>query len=197
MNIVGLTGGIASGKSTVGRLLAGWGVPVVDADVVAREVVEPGQPALAALVEAFGSEILDADGRLHRARMRTRMTSDPAARDTLTGITHPAIRRAIVERLMALAAEGHPHAVVEAALLVETGGYKLYPQLIVVSCAPELQVERVMARDDVDADAARAIIATQLPLADKEAVATAVIRNDADLAALEERTRSVWSELTA
>ena len=196
MLVVGLTGGIASGKSTVGRILAGMGVPVIDADRVARDVVEPGTPALAEVVEAFGPAVLDADGRLDRAAMRRRIASDPDARRTLEAITHPAIREAIGARLLALARQGSAAAVVEAALLVETGSYRMYPALVVVSADPEVQVRRVMARDGVSEADARALVAAQLPMADKERVATHVIRNDGDLAALEARTREVWAAIS-
>lgn len=196
MKVVGLTGGIATGKSTVGRLLAGWGVPVIDADQVAREVVEPGQPALAGIVEAFGPEVLGPDGHLDRAAMRRRISADPEARRRLEALTHPAIRAAIAHRLAALAAEGRPLAVVEAALMVETGSYRLYPELVVVSCDPATQLARLRARDGATEAEARAMVATQLPLADKEAVATHVIRNDGDRAALEARTREVLAALS-
>lgn len=196
MKVVGLTGGIATGKSTVGRILAGTGVPVIDADRVARDVVEPGTPGLAKVVAAFGADVLGADGRLDRAAMRRRIAADPDARRTLEAITHPAIREAIGERLLELAAEGHPVAVVEAALLVETGSYRMYPTLVVVSASPETQVRRVMARDGVSEPDARALLAAQLPMADKEAVATHVIRNDGDPAALEARTLEVWRAIS-
>lgn len=197
MQVIGLTGGIASGKSTVARLLRERGVPVIDADLAAREVVEPGQPALAALVGAFGEEILDAAGRLDRAAMRARMTADPEVRRRLEAITHPAIRARIGEQLAALAAAGGEVAVVEAALMVETGSYRMYPVLVVVSCDPELQLRRVMARDGVDEAAARAIVATQLPLAEKERVATHVIRNDGSIEALEAAVDATWAAVLA
>lgn len=196
MKVIGLTGGVASGKSTVARLLAELGVPVIDADRVAREVVEPGTPGLAKIVQAFGPSVLDAQGRLDRGAMRRRITADRDARRTLEAITHPAIREAIGERLGELAAAGHAAAVVEAALLVETGSWRLYPVLVVVSADPETQVRRVMARDGVSEADARALLAAQLPLADKEKVATHVIRNDGDRAALEARTREVWAVIS-
>lgn len=178
MKVVGLTGGIATGKSTVGRRLAELGLPVIDADQVAREVVEPGQPALDALVAAMGEDILDTEGRLDRAAMRARIASDPDAKKQLEAVTHPAILSTILTRLQARAAAGDEVAVVEAALMVETGSYRNYPVLLVVTCDPADQLARLMARDGMDEDGARRLIATQLPLADKEAVATHVIRND-------------------
>lgn len=185
MRIIGLTGGIATGKSTVASLLSQrYGLPIVDADVVARAVVSPGQPALAAIADRFGQEILLGDGQLDRAALRRLILSDPSARQALEAITHPAIFVGMRERLAALEASGATDAVVEAALMVETGSYRMYPVLLVVSCAPETQVARVMARDGVSEEQARAALAAQLPLADKEAVATHVIRNDGDREAL-------------
>lgn len=197
MRVVGLTGGIATGKSTVARILRDLGVPVVDADQVAREVVQPGQPALARIVEAFGPDVLDSTGQLDRATLRQRVTHDAEARRALESITHPAIRERMAERLVALAQRGEPAAVVEAALLVETGSYRQYPALIVVTCDPELQLRRLMARDATSEADARAIIAAQLPLADKEAVATHVIRNDGDVSALRRQTQDVWRDIVA
>lgn len=183
--VFGLTGGIGTGKSTVARLLRERGVPVLDADQVAREVVAPGTPGLAAIVEAFGVTALDPAGALDRAAMRARIVADPEAKRTLEQITHGRIGEAVMVWLAAQAEAGTPLAGVEAALMVETGSYRRYPTLVVVTCAPEVQVARVMARDGVDAAAAHAIIATQAAMADKVAVADHVVPNDGDLAALE------------
>ncbi len=196
MKVVGLTGGIATGKSTVAALFRSWGARVLDADQVAREVVEPGTPGLARIVEAFGPEALGPDGRLDRAAMRRRIASDPKAKSTLEAITHPAILGTIASRLAAWSAEGVPLAVVEAALMVETGSYRMYPELVVVTCDPERQVTRVMARDGVSEEDARALLRAQLPLSAKEAVATHLIRNDGDRAALEARAREVFEALS-
>jgi dephospho-CoA kinase len=194
--VVGLTGGIGTGKSTVAALLRARGVPVIDADQVARDVVARGSDGLAEIVAAFGSDALTPAGDLDRAAMRARISADPAARQRLEAITHPRIRAEIDGRLAALAAGGAAHAVVEAALMVETGSYRLYPRVAVVTCSPERQLERVMARDGATADAARALIAAQLPLAEKERVADYVIRNDGDRAALEAEVERAWAALT-
>ncbi len=191
--IVGLTGGIGSGKSTVARMFAELGVPIVDADQVAREVVEPGSEGLKAVVAAFGEEVLDADGRLDRARLGARVFEDEAARKRLEGILHPRIGARSMERLMALAREGHPYAIYEAALLVENGSHRMMGALIVVSADEATQIDRVRARDGLDEDAARARIASQLPLADKVAVADYVVENDGSL----EETRARVSEIHA
>ena len=193
MVVVGLTGGAATGKSTVARILAGMGVPVVDADQAARIVVEPGRPALDAIVATFGRDVLGPDGTLDRAAMRRRIVADPDARRKLEAITHPAIRAHLAAALDALRETGHDVVVVEAALLVETGSYRDYPVLVVVSCAPETQLRRLVERDGLTTTEAEALLRAQLPVADKEAVATHVIRNDGDLAALEREVRRVWA----
>ena len=193
--MIGLTGGIATGKSTVAALLRGYGVPVIDADQGARAVVAPGEAALDEIVQAFGSEVLDDEGALDRTAMRARISADPLARATLEGIVHPAIREWMALRLQEQQQAGAAFAVVEAALLVETGSYRAYPILIVVSCDPTVQRERLMARDEMTDDAARALIATQMSMAEKEAVATHVVRNDADLEALRAAVHRVWTSI--
>lgn len=195
MKVVGLTGGIATGKSTVAARLRDLGVPVIDADSIAREIVEPGRPALARIVDAFGPDVLDADGRLDRKAMRARISRDAEARRTLEAITHPEIRAAIGGQLAALAAAGARVAVVEAALMIETGSHRQYDAVLVVTCTPEAQLRRLVERDGHDEAAARALIATQLPLAEKERAATVVIRNDGDRDALRAATDAAWREL--
>lgn len=198
MTLVGLTGGIATGKSSVARRLTEThGIPVIDADQVARDVVEPGQPALQAIVEAFGPDVLTSDGALDRAAMRQRIIDDSDARKTLESITHPAIYAGMAKKARELAAEGHPIIVVDAALMVETGSYRMYPDVIVVTCRPETQLARLVARDGMTQERARALIATQMPLADKAAVATHVIDNDGSLDDLNARVDAVAVALRA
>jgi dephospho-CoA kinase len=196
MRVIGLTGGVATGKSTVARLLRERGVPIVDADVAARAVVEPGTPTLARIAERFGPEVITADGALDRAAMRARIIADPEERRALEAITHPAILAHMTATLGELAKAGHPIAVVEAALMVETGTYRSYDGLIVVSCDAQTQLARLMSRDAQSAAAARGLIEAQLPLAAKEAVADEVIHNDADLAALREATERAWARIS-
>lgn len=186
MKTFGLTGGIGTGKSTVATLLRDQhGIPVLDADQVARQVVAPGTDGLAAVVAAFGPDVLAPDGGLDRASMRARIMADVDARRQLEAITHPRIFQAITDWLAQQSAAGTPVAGVEAALMVETGSWRLYDTLVVVSASPDVQVARVMARDGVDEAGARAVLAAQLPLADKERVATHVVRNDSSREALE------------
>lgn len=196
MTVIGLTGGISTGKSTVAELLRReLNVPVLDADQVARDIVEPGQPALLELRAAFGPEVLTPEGRLDRKALGARVMADPAARRTLEAITHPRIREEIANRLAALQAAGAAVAVVEAALLVETGSYKLYDQLIVVTCSPQTQLARLMRREGMAEAEAQRWIQSQLPLAQKEALATVVIHNDGDEQALLQATLAAWAQL--
>jgi len=185
MRLIGLTGGIATGKSTVARLLAQeHGAVVIDADQVARDVVAPGSPALAQIAEELGPQFIQSDGTLDRAALRQRIANDPASRSVLEGITHPAIRVGIESGVQAAFERGDELVVVEAALLVETGSYAHYPELWVVSCPPDVQLARLLARDEMTPSDAERLIASQAPMADKEAVATTIIRNDGDLHAL-------------
>lgn len=193
--IVGLTGGIASGKSTVARVFRELGVHVVDADVVAREVVAQGSEGLAEVVRAFGEDVLAEDGSLDRKRLGAIVFADESARKRLEAITHPRIAARSMAELGALAQRGDAYGIYEAALLVENGSYRMMQALVVVAASEATQVRRVVERDGVDEAAARARIAAQLPLADKIAVADHVIWNDGDRDALRGRTEEVHRAL--
>ena len=195
MLTLGLTGGIATGKSTVARMLRARGVPVLDADVIAREVVAPGTEGLREIVAAFGEAVLRSDGSLDRKALGAIVMRETEARRRLEAITHPAIFRALLEHLAALRDAGEPVAVVEAALMVESGSYRQYGELWVVTCAPDTQRARLMARNGFDEATARRWISNQLPLAQKEALADRLFRNDGDLAALEAQVVVALDEL--
>jgi dephospho-CoA kinase len=183
---VGLTGNIASGKSTVARLLhTRHGLPRIDADEVARAVVRPGSAALGAIRARFGDGVINEQGELDRPALGAIIRHDPQARLELEAITHPAIYRHIDRWLEERERRGCTAAVIEAALLVETGQARRYDLLVVVSCTPERQVQRLMARNGLSEQEARAWLATQLPTPRKEALADVVIRNDGDQEALE------------
>jgi dephospho-CoA kinase len=169
-----LTGGIASGKTTVADLFAALGVPVVDTDLIARQVVEPGQPTLAAVVAAFGPDVLDADGRLDRRRMRERIFADPAARQQLNAILHPAIR-AEMERQSRVA--GGPYQVLVIPLLTEGGRRDHVDRVLLVDVPEALQVERLMWRDGVTREQALASLNAQATRAQRLALADDVLRN--------------------
>jgi len=194
--VVGLTGGIASGKSTVARLFGALGVPVVDADAVARDIVAPGSEALREIAAAFGGAVI-VDGALDRAALGARVFADPDARRRLEAITHPRIAAESGRRLASALAGGAPYALYEAALLVENGAYKMFPALVVVTAPEDVQRARIAARDGLDAAQAQARIAAQAPVAAKVAVADWVIENAGDLAALEARVRAVHDAILA
>lgn len=195
MRTVGLTGGIACGKSSVAALLRERGVPVVDADQVARQVVAPDSEGLAEVVARFGVGILLPDGGLDRAGLRRIVSEDPQARRDLEAITHPRIGAGVIGWLQEQATAGAPVAVVEAALMVETGSYRHYDHLLVVACSPDVQLSRLMARDGMDEPAARRWLGAQLPVADKVALADAVIHNDGAPADLPDALDAAWSAL--
>jgi dephospho-CoA kinase len=195
--VIGLTGGIASGKSTVAAMLRELGAPIVDADLLARQVVEPGTPALAEIVDRFGAELLDGEGRLDRKQLAARVFADPTARAVLNSITHPRIAIASRAGLAELGAAGHEVAIYEAALLVENQVHRGLDGLIVVAVPEEVQVERVCRRDSIDAEAARARLAAQLPLAAKVAVADWTIDNGGSREETRVQVERVWREIQA
>lgn len=193
--VIGLTGGIASGKSTVSAMLRDLGAHVIDADQVARDVVAPGTPALAEIAARFGPAVLRADGSLDRKALGEIVFADPQARRDLERITHPRIAAATQQEIARLAAAGVDPIVYDAALIVENRLYAWMQGLIVVSVPFETQVARLMIRDDIDEAAARARIDAQLPLADKVAVATHVIDNGGTRAETEAQVRALWQRL--
>lgn len=192
---IGLTGGIASGKSTVARTLIAQGVGLVDADQLAREVVGPGSDGLAEIVAAFGQEVLAADGSLDREKMAARVFGDDEARAKLNGITHPRIGQLSAQRLAELHAGDCVYVVYDAPLLVEVGAHRGMDALIVVAADVETQVARVMERDGSSEADARKRIAAQFPLERKVEVADYVIDNSGTLQDLERRTLEVHREI--
>lgn len=197
VHVIGLTGGIASGKTTVAKLLIARGAAVVDADQLARQVVEPGQPALAELVARFGVAILSPDGRLDRKQLGAIAFADPVARADLGRITHPRIAAASAAAVATWADAGANVVFYEAALLVENRAHANMSGLIVVATPPEVQHSRLVGRDGLSPDDASARIAAQAPLADKIAAATWVIENTGDLAALEREVDRVVTDIEA
>lgn len=178
---IGLTGGIASGKSALEKAFAKQGVVVADADLLAREVVAPGEPALAAVVERFGRDVLQADGQLDRAALRVRVFGDPGQRRALEAILHPAIRA----RLEAIcrAAPG-PYAIAMVPLLTEGGGRAAYPwlhRILVVDTPAAVQKARLMQRDGIDATLADQMMAAQASRAERLALADDIVVNDGDI----------------
>ena len=179
---VGLTGGIASGKSTAAKFFGALGVPILDSDQVAREVVEPGQPPLERLVERFGRGILTADGHLDRPALRDIVFSDPKARADLENLTHPAIGAALEARS---AAAGGPYQILVIPLLVEKNLGAHVDRVLVVDCDEELQIRRLLARDRSTRAEAQAILDAQVSRSTRLKAADDVIRNDADMSAVQ------------
>ena len=179
---IGLTGGIGSGKSTVAELFAARGVPVIDADAIARELVEPGQPALAEIVASFGTDCIDAEGRLDRARLRERVFNDAAQREHLEAILHPRIRAVMAERT---ATQSTAYVLLVIPLLFESGQRDLVDRVLVVDVPVELQRARVSARDHLTDVQIDAILAAQVQRNLRINGADDVIDNSGDAAGLE------------
>lgn len=196
--LVGLTGGIATGKSTVSAMFRALGCVVIDADLLAREVVEPGQPALADIVRDFGPGVLQADGRLDRQALGAVVFGDAARRQRLEAITHPRIRERFARRLETLAAERFDGIVIfDAAVIVESGNWKAMDRLVVVVADEATQIARLQARDGIGREEALRRIQSQMPLSEKAKLAHHVIDNSGDRAATEAQVRQVHAALRA
>ena len=197
MLVVGLTGGIGSGKSSVAGEVARLGVPVIDADVIARRCVSRGTPALAAIVERFGREVLREDGELDRSALAAIVFSDTSARRDLEAITHPCIREGIDADLAALAGSATPPfaVVIEHPLLIETGSHERVDRVVVVESPVETRVARLVVERGMDEVDARARIAAQTDDATRRASADTVIVNDGDLADLRAAARDLVADL--
>ncbi len=185
---VALTGGVASGKSTVANLFAALGVPIVDTDLLAREVVAPGSPLLSQIGEHFGREVLQADGSLDRRALRERIFANADERRWLEALTHPAIRQLSDAR--SASAKG-PYVIVAIPLLVETQGGERFDRVLVVDCAPELQLARLVARDGVTRAAAERMLAAQVTREQRLAAADDVIANDGDIVRLRDQVEKL------
>ena len=185
---VGLTGGIASGKSTAAKFFGALGVPILDSDQIARDVVEPGQPPLERLVERFGKKILTADGHLDRPALRDIVFSDPKARADLEALTHPAIGAAMEARS---AAAGGPYQILVIPLLVEKDLAAHVDRVLVVDCDEELQVRRLRDRDGSTPQQVQAILKAQAPRAARLKAANDVIHNDTDMSAVREQVATL------
>lgn len=181
MLVIGLTGGIGSGKSTVAGYFKDLGVPVIDADAIARELVEPGRPALAEIAAAFGREILADNGRLDRARLRHVVFADPAARRQLEAVLHPRIRAVMRERMQGLQS---PYCVLCIPLLVETGQTEMVDRVLVVDAPEASQRQRLRQRDQLSDDEIDAVLRSQASRQQRLGLADDIIVNDGDFEAL-------------
>ena len=193
--VIGLTGGIATGKSAVARMFEALGARLIDADRVAREVVLPGTDGLARIVEEFGPTVLAADGTLDRARLKAIVFDDPAKRRRLEAITHPRIVMRIAQRIQEYLAEGDEPIVIEAALLLETSARLPLDAVIVVAAPPEVQLARIEARDALSAEEGRKILAAQMPTAEKVRHAGYVIENGGSLEETRRQVEAVWKRI--
>lgn len=189
---VGLTGGIGSGKSAAAAIFAELGVPVVNADQVAREVVEPGQPALDQIAAHFGASLLDSDGRLDRRQLREIVFNDPAQKRWLEALLHPLIRSRIIDQLGRLST---PYAILESPLLFESGQRELVACAVVVDVDEQTQLCRTTARDGVDLAQARRILAAQMDRPTRRAQADYLIDNSGDLLALRLQVEALHRQL--
>jgi dephospho-CoA kinase len=185
---VGLTGGIASGKSTAAKFFGALGVPIIDADQLARDVVEPGQPPLERLVERFGPSILTEDGHLDRPALRNIVFSDPKARADLEALTHPAIGAAVEARS---AEVGGVYQIIVLPLLVEKSLGSQLNRVLVVDCDEELQIRRLQARDGSTLEQARAILNAQASRTSRLKAAHDVIKNEGDMSAVRDQVQKL------
>lgn len=192
--IVGLTGSIASGKSTVSSILKRKGFPIVDADEIARLVVEPGTPVLLEISRAFGQEVLQEDGSLNREKLGERIFGNAEERQKLNGIIHPAIRKEMLRQKEQLLVNGAKTVIMDIPLLFESKLQSFVDKIIVVSVTPEIQKERLIARNVLSEEEAEVRIRSQLPMVEKERGADAVLSNNDTIEQTEKQLESILSE---
>jgi dephospho-CoA kinase len=196
IHIIGLTGGIACGKSSVATFFRERGVPVIDADQLSREAAQPGSPALERIAALFGSDVLTTDGALDRARMGAIIFADAGKRQQLEAILHPQIRTLADERIAQAASAGHRRLVYMAPLLIEAGVSDRVDEIWVVTVADEIQLERLMARDHLSREQAQQRVASQMPLAEKARHGKVVIDNSGTPQQTERLLEAIWAAKT-
>lgn len=196
MKVIGLTGGIATGKSTVTSILRQLGARIIDADELAREIVEPGREAWREIIEAFGAGILRGDKSIDREKLRKKVFADPKARKRLESITHPRIRALAQERIQQLASEGAEIAVYAAPLLFENQIHLWLRPVILVACDRAIQEQRLRERDGLGSEEVEQHLKAQMALEEKRKLADFVIENNGGLEELEKRIREVWEKIT-
>jgi dephospho-CoA kinase len=196
IRIIGLTGGIATGKSSIAQFFKERGVPVIDADQLARDAVLPGSPALEKIISLFGRDVITQHGELDRKRLGTLIFSDPEKRRQLEEILHPMIRKLAKERIDLAAAAGHQRLIYMAPLLIEAGANDRVDSVWVVTVRPEIQLERLMQRDGISLVQAQQIIDSQMPLSEKEQYGSVVIDNSGTEAETGMILETVWAKET-
>lgn len=196
MLIVGLTGGVASGKTAVSQVLKEEGAYIIDADQIARELAQPHEPAWKELIRTFGQEILREDGSIHRKKLAEKVFADPKQRKRLNRILHPRIRKEMDRRAKEIG-QGDPEAIVviDGPLLVELGDHRKMDKLVVVTSTRSQQLERLKDRDGANREEALRIVSAQMPLEEKLKLADIVIRNEGSLEETKKRAREVFKEL--
>ena len=183
-----LTGGIASGKSAVSACFEKLGTPVVDTDIIAREVVEPGSPALERIAGELGAGFLDADGKLNRSKLRQAIFSDPDLKSRLESILHPLIGKEVLQQVKQL---DSPYCIIVIPLYAESSAYAWIDRVLVVDVIEDTQIERVMARDGISREQARAILNAQASRQDRLALADDILDNSGDLSELPEKVKAL------
>jgi len=196
IKVIGLTGGIATGKSSVARFFTEHGITVIDADQLARDAVSPDSPALAQIVSTFGQGVLTNDNTLDRKRLGEIIFSDSEKRRQLENILHPEIRKRAEEHIARAAAAGQTHVIYMAPLLIEAGATDRVDDIWVVTVRPEIQLQRLMQRDGVSLDQAQRMVASQMPLAEKESYGSVVIDNSGTEAETRTILETVWAKET-
>ncbi|MFV8830470.1 dephospho-CoA kinase [Alkalihalobacterium sp. APHAB7] len=189
--IIGLTGGISSGKSTVSHFISKLGIPIIDADVIAREVVEPGEEAFNQIVSHFGTQVLNEEGTIARKRLGEIIFNDEKERKKLNSIVHPAIRKRMIETKDRLFGEGHSVVVYDLPLLFESDLRHMVDKVLLVYVEEQIQLERLMARDQSSKEEALSRIQSQMPLKDKTKLADEVINNNGSIEGTEEQLRQI------
>ena len=197
MKIIGLTGGIASGKSSVAEMLRELGAVIIDADQLSREAVLPGSPTLRQISELFGSGALQSDGTLNREAVRAQVFADPAKRIQLEAILHPAIKELAWQKLAEARQNGADVTVYMAPLLIEANATDRVDEIWVVTVQPEVQLVRLMQRDHCSLEQARQIVAAQMPLAEKQRYGVVVIDNSNDLDETRRQVEAAWQQRIA
>ncbi|MBW4055434.1 MAG: dephospho-CoA kinase [Proteobacteria bacterium] len=196
MKVIGLTGGIATGKNSVASFFSEHGVPVIDADQLARAAVLPGSTALGQIISLFGHEVLTREGVLDRKRLGGMVFSDPEKRRKLESILHPEIQKRAEECITQAAQAGHRRVIYMAPLLIETGASNRMDDIWVVTVRPEIQLERLMQRDGISAEQALRIIDSQMPLSEKERYGSVVIDNSGSEAETRMFLETAWTKET-